>query len=60
MNKSDLVEMGCICAICWRPLAEEYDRPLACEECGGEAVLGEDNSVVEQAKRDHGQLGVGS
>jgi hypothetical protein len=38
----EFMENGEICAICQKPLEEEYGRAIACEECGGEAVLSED------------------
>lgn len=33
------MEDGEICTICKATLREEYGRPIACEDCGGEAVI---------------------
>lgn len=40
---NELIEAGDCSAICHKPTAEEYGRPIACEGCGGEAVLEEDD-----------------
>ncbi len=38
-SNAEQIEGGEICAICERDLCERYDRAIACETCGGEAVL---------------------
>jgi uncharacterized CHY-type Zn-finger protein len=35
------MEAGVICCICEKLTAEEYGRPGACEDCGGDFVLEE-------------------
>lgn len=39
---TEKIENGEICAICNEPLDEDYSRPIACSNCGGDAVLEKD------------------
>ena len=50
------IEYGAVCAICHKPFMELYDRPLACEDCGGDGVL--DEQAIEEVKSNNVQLGV--
>lgn len=38
----DAMENGEICTICEKLTIEEYGRPGACEDCGGDFVLDKD------------------
>ena len=45
-SKAEKIAEGEICAICERDLCEAYDRPIACETCGGDAVLLENDDHI--------------
>lgn len=59
MPSTEELKNGDYCTICFYSLAESYGRPIACGNCGGDAVL-EQDEIDNELVHESGQFGAGA